>query len=162
MQSYRDIGQLQTQLCKSTKVMDAANSTVQNYKGCNLNCAILQGYWMLQTQLCKSTKVMDAANSTVQTYKGPGCCNLNCAKSPFQLVWTWIHQLCRSTKVVGYSPLIIVSMHAGYQCLYFCAAELAVIQYPCRIAQLRLQHAQPLYFCTVEFAVSTTFVLLYS
>ena len=44
-------------------------------------------------------------------------------------------------------------MHAGYQCLYFCAAELAVIQYPCRIGQLRLQHPRPLYFRTVEFAV---------
>ena len=41
---------------------------------------------MLSSQLCKSTKVVDAANSTVQKYKGPGCCNINCAKSPFQLV----------------------------------------------------------------------------
>ena len=44
-----------------------ANSTVQKYKGRNLNCAILQEYWMLQTQLCKGTKVVDATNSTVQT-----------------------------------------------------------------------------------------------
>ena len=40
---------LPTQLCKSTKVVDTANSTVQKYKGhacCNLKCAILQGYWI--------------------------------------------------------------------------------------------------------------------
>ena len=73
---------LQTQLCKSTKVLDAAISTVQKYKGrgcCQLNCVKVQRSWMLPTQLCKSTKVVNTANSTVQKYKGRACCNLNCA-----------------------------------------------------------------------------------
>ena len=52
---------LQTQLCKSTKVVHAANSTVQ------------------------STKVVHAANSTVQKYKGCACCKLNCTK--VQMLW---------------------------------------------------------------------------
>ena len=52
---------LPTQLCKSTKVLHAANSTVQKYKGrasCQLNCAKVQRSCMLPSQLCKSTKVV--------------------------------------------------------------------------------------------------------
>ena len=46
---------LQSQLCKSTKVVDAAISTVQSYRDigcCKLNCAKVQRSWMLPTQLC--------------------------------------------------------------------------------------------------------------
>ena len=99
---------LPTQLCKSTKVVDTAISTVQKYKGrgcCQLNCAKVQRSWMLptqlckstkvvdvQSQLCKSTKVVDAAISTVQSYRDIGCCKLNCAK--VQRSWMLTTQLC--------------------------------------------------------------------
>ena len=68
---------LPSQLCKSTKVVDAAISTVQKYKGpgcCQLNCAKVQRSWMLQYQLCKVaiSTGMDMDASIVQEYKGRG------------------------------------------------------------------------------------------
>ena len=70
---YSCIKFVPTQLCKSTKVVDTANSTVQKYKGRNLNCAILQGYWITANSTVQKYKGCGAANLTVQKYKGPGC-----------------------------------------------------------------------------------------
>ena len=121
---------LPTQLCKSTKVVQAANSTVQKYKGracCQLNCAKVQRSCMLPTQLCKSTKVVHAANSTVQKYKGRACCHLNCAK--VQRSCMLPSQLCKSTKVV-HAANSTVQKYKGRAC---CHLNCAKVQRSCML-----------------------------
>ena len=127
------------------------NPNVTKISKSKLNCAIVQGYWT-------------TANSTVQKYKGRGCCQLNCAK--VQRSWMLPTQLCKSTKVV-HAANSTVQKYKGRAC---CQLNCAKVQRSCMLPTqlckstkvLDVAISGPLYFCTVELAASTTFVLLHS